>query len=85
MTGFPVDGEVLSEESRRRLRDLYPDVEIEIRVIIPADLAGEDVPQKIRLCNRVPRIAIGPFYPDMIDQDLERCMRLLTMSLCFRA
>jgi hypothetical protein len=72
----------LSDEQKRQLREAYPDVEIEIRVLVPAELNGSDQPIKYAQRQIISREQVN-LDIEALPAELERIMRLLVLSLCF--
>jgi hypothetical protein len=76
------DGYVLSDEEKARLRAAYPDVEIEIRVLIPAELHNTDVPTLYSYRQVVPRRTVT-LDLEALPAEMHRMMRMLELALCF--
>jgi hypothetical protein len=82
VTVGPDGAYVLSDEQKRQWREAFPDVEIEIRVLVPAEFNGTDMPQKYALRQIISRDQVN-LDIEALPAEIERIMRLLILSLCF--
>jgi hypothetical protein len=82
VTERPDGGYALSDDQKRQWREAFPDVEIEIRVLVPAEFNGTDMPQKYAQRMIIPREQVS-LDIKALPPEIERIMRLLVLSLCF--